>query len=360
MAAWFGITQAQLSRVENGPPVVHLDRLTHWARVLRIPMHALWFDLSSKPMDAPSPVDGETRLHLIRALRSADRQIGGKNLYGTVLAHLAAFAGPPKQSPSIPRQALTAAASLHEMAGWMAHDSGDSITSRQHFRQALALAVDSGDQLLVGQVHGSLSHLACHEGNGSAAIAHAADGLGTVVGEEATAGVRARLFALQARGFAAAGRALDCHSSLRLAEAALAETAAAHSAWLSPFDRTSLNIEVARCLLRLGDVTAALRTLDGVVVDEPTARVRSQALARLLLATALVGQSRIEEVCLLTRQTVDLTHGLGSAVVLDQLRHLALLLRSHASRCPEVPQLLDRLRDTFRERSWVTLPLPAR
>jgi transcriptional regulator with XRE-family HTH domain len=38
-----GITQAQLSRIENGPPVVHLDRLIQWARVLRIPPNRLWF-----------------------------------------------------------------------------------------------------------------------------------------------------------------------------------------------------------------------------------------------------------------------------------------------------------------------------
>ncbi|WFE32604.1 hypothetical protein [Micromonospora sp. WMMD975] len=105
-------------------------------------------------------------------------------------------------------------------------------------------------------------------------------------------------------------------------------------------------------------MTAALRTLDRTVVDEPTARVRSQALARTLLVTALVGQARIEEACLLTHRIVDLTHGLGSAVVLAQLRHLALLLRSHAAHCPDVEQLLERLRGTFQERSWVTLPLP--
>ncbi len=44
-AAWFGVTQGQLSRVETGPPVVHLDRLSHWARVLRVPAHLLWFTL---------------------------------------------------------------------------------------------------------------------------------------------------------------------------------------------------------------------------------------------------------------------------------------------------------------------------
>ncbi|WFE33096.1 helix-turn-helix transcriptional regulator [Micromonospora sp. WMMD975] len=49
VAGWLGITQAQLSRVENGPPIVHLDRLIHWARLLRIPSPYLWFSLPDQP-----------------------------------------------------------------------------------------------------------------------------------------------------------------------------------------------------------------------------------------------------------------------------------------------------------------------
>src|SRR6266545_7385913 len=37
VASWVGLTQAQLSRIENGPAIAHLDRLTQWAEVLRIP-----------------------------------------------------------------------------------------------------------------------------------------------------------------------------------------------------------------------------------------------------------------------------------------------------------------------------------
>ncbi|MFI5927178.1 helix-turn-helix domain-containing protein [Micromonospora sp. NPDC051543] len=49
VAGWLGITQAQLSRVENGPPVVHLDRLAHWANLLGIPASCLWFGLPGQP-----------------------------------------------------------------------------------------------------------------------------------------------------------------------------------------------------------------------------------------------------------------------------------------------------------------------
>jgi transcriptional regulator with XRE-family HTH domain len=45
LAEWLGLTQAQVSRVENGPPIRDLDRLAHWATTLRIPPELLWFEL---------------------------------------------------------------------------------------------------------------------------------------------------------------------------------------------------------------------------------------------------------------------------------------------------------------------------
>jgi transcriptional regulator with XRE-family HTH domain len=52
-----GITQAQLSRIENGPPIVHLDRLAQWARVLRIPADLLWFALPDPTNEEEEHVD---------------------------------------------------------------------------------------------------------------------------------------------------------------------------------------------------------------------------------------------------------------------------------------------------------------
>ncbi len=49
VAGWVGLTQTQLSRIETGPPLVHLDRLTHWAEVLHIPASYLWFALPTGP-----------------------------------------------------------------------------------------------------------------------------------------------------------------------------------------------------------------------------------------------------------------------------------------------------------------------
>ena len=58
VARWLGMTQAQVSRIETGPPVRNLDALVFWARTLRIPEAHLWFDLPGQRHEnaPPSPV----------------------------------------------------------------------------------------------------------------------------------------------------------------------------------------------------------------------------------------------------------------------------------------------------------------
>jgi hypothetical protein len=46
---WLGLSQAQLSRLETGPPLKDLGRLTHYARTLHIPADLLWFQLPDEP-----------------------------------------------------------------------------------------------------------------------------------------------------------------------------------------------------------------------------------------------------------------------------------------------------------------------
>ncbi|MBV9030573.1 MAG: helix-turn-helix domain-containing protein, partial [Pseudonocardiales bacterium] len=47
LAGWLGITQGQLSRIERAlTPVRDLAKLAQWARVLHIPGHLLWFEVS--------------------------------------------------------------------------------------------------------------------------------------------------------------------------------------------------------------------------------------------------------------------------------------------------------------------------
>ncbi|MGH8904734.1 MAG: hypothetical protein ACRDYA_24400 [Egibacteraceae bacterium] len=57
VGGWVGLTQAQMSRIEHGPPVTDLKKLIYWAQTLRIPARRLWFDLPGQRRDTPAPAD---------------------------------------------------------------------------------------------------------------------------------------------------------------------------------------------------------------------------------------------------------------------------------------------------------------
>jgi len=55
LAGWLGITQGQLRRIERAvAPVRDLVKLDQWARMLHIPAHLLWFDVSPNPSETPA------------------------------------------------------------------------------------------------------------------------------------------------------------------------------------------------------------------------------------------------------------------------------------------------------------------
>src|SRR5207244_442349 len=63
VAAWLGITQGQVSRIERGMnPVRDLEKLDRWARVLGIPQRWLWFTLSAQSSSAYAPGSGTSNL----------------------------------------------------------------------------------------------------------------------------------------------------------------------------------------------------------------------------------------------------------------------------------------------------------
>jgi transcriptional regulator with XRE-family HTH domain len=153
LGAWLGLAQAQVSRIENGPPIRNLDTLAHWARVLRIPPELLWFKLPGERAPIapairlttgirsapPIPVPPSASFQLVpvgtgalrnpdaaamQAFRSADLQVGGGHLYASVTKYLQTDVAPRLFGSSAGadnRAVFTAAAALTEMAGWMAH-----------------------------------------------------------------------------------------------------------------------------------------------------------------------------------------------------------------------------------------------
>jgi tetratricopeptide (TPR) repeat protein len=389
---WLGLTQAQVSRIESGPAVKHLDSLTHWAKTLRIPGYLLWFKLAGESVPheervhvvqptsiaiplqpRPQPTmsaasfglsllgngllaTGEAYTSVMQSFRAADRQVGGGHLYATVVKYLQAEIAPRLfgvDHDSDGRLVFTAAAALTEMAGWMAHDAGRDQAAEQHFARSLDLVKVGGDRQLGVHVLASMSHLAHHRGSPGDAIQLARRGREALARGPRQPELEARLLAMQARGFAVLRRAEECTALLVRAEGALTATPDdARSQWISHFDEASLASEAARCFRELADHQEAQRQAERIIQLRPSDRTRSRAFGQLLLVTVLIAQGRPDEACALAQEVLDATQQLGSYLVIQQLLDLKQLLEPHQG-SREVSAFLGCLEEALRERVWL-------
>lgn len=363
VANWLNLTQAQLSRIENGSAVTDLAKLIPIVKTLGIPADLLWFKMPGQQVGAdarqqaePSPVsqpaDGLAKpvpiqapsdsgragiehgyAATMQAFRTADRQIGGGHLYATVVNYLQGEVAPHifgVDHNGDPKVAFTAAAALTEMAGWMAHDAGRDQAAHQHFARSLDLVRLGHDRQLGVHILASMSHLAHHQGKPSQAVQYAERGRRALAGGPRLPELEARLLAMQARGFAALQRSEDCTRLLVEAEQALdSRPGALRSPWVSHFDEGSLANEASRCLLRIGDLPGAQRQAARVIELRPGDRTRSRAFGQLLLASVLVAQDTPDEACAVAQEVLDTTQQLGSRLVVEQLLDLKRLLTRH-------------------------------
>jgi hypothetical protein len=242
---------------------------------------------------------------------------------------------------------------LTEMAGWMAHDAGSDASAGRHFERSVALAEVSNDRQLSAHVLGSMNHLASHVNQPDEAIKHARHGRAALRGCAATPGLEARLFALEARGFAIRKDSAKCTALLLRAEQVLgAPQAEPLSPWVSSFDEGSLASEAARCMRQLGDLTEAQRQAQRIIVLRPGSRIRSRAFGQLILASVMIAQGKSDEACAVAQEVIDSTQSLGSYLVIRQLLNLKPLLAPYRTTAA-VADFLSCLNETVLERQWL-------
>ena len=387
VAGWVGLTQTQLSRIENGPPIKDLDRLIQWAQTLGIPSHLLWFKLpdernratvtvvepmplvsvpppriSTLPLPisstpSPIPADGSGHAAAMQSFRAADRNVGGGHLYATVVKYLHVEVAPHvfgMARDEDGRATFTAAAALTEMAGWMAHDAGQDAAAWQHFHRSHQLASVGNDLQLDVHILASLSHLAHHVGRTDDAIQFAQRGRDLLAGGPRLPELEARLLAMQARGLAALQQPKESAQLLIQAEQALTLSPVEEpSPWVSRFDEGSLASEAARCLRQLGHLRQAQEQAERIIALRPGDRTRSRAFGQLLLVTVLVAQGKPDEACALAQAVLEATQQLGSYLVISQLLDLKQLLEPYRASSKAVAALLPSLEEALRERLWL-------
>lgn len=292
-----------------------------------------------------------TFLAMSAAFQTADRQVGGGILYPTVVRYLNTDVAPRLLDTNGANSAaiFAAASSLTEIAGWMAHDTGQDDKARQHFDKAFRLASAAGHDALAGNVCASLSHLAGQLGQPSDAVRIAEAGLIRADQAVGTRRLTARLHAMRARGLSMQGDARACAAALDDAERTLAHvTEEQPAAWIAQFDDASLAAEAAMCLRQLGLLAQAEQQAHRVIELRSGDRVRSRAFGQLTLARVLIDAGRHDEAAAVGREVCAVASSLTSARVRSRLDRLGEILTAHR-RSPDIAAFLADL-DTLHSR----------
>lgn len=307
--------------------------------------------LSWSPPDEAVTLDGRpANLAAIRAvsmsLQPADRQLGGGHLYPAVVGYLRSEITPQLTSAIADHDGadlFAAAASFSEIAGWMSHDGGHDHRAERHFAQAIRLARASEQVGVTGNIQASMSHLAVQLGRHKNAVQLADDGIRSIQRERSHRHLLARLHAMRARGLAAAD-GQTCRAALACAERTLDQAGTgASEEWVSHFDVAALASEIAWCLHRLNDLSAARRYAENAIDLRSSDRVRSRSFAQLGLAEILVAIGDVEHAATLGTQVRAAATTLTSARVRAQLVGLAGSLEPHV-KTPAVADFLATMK----------------
>jgi tetratricopeptide (TPR) repeat protein len=303
---------------------------------------------SSRPFTLAS-TGGTPDVAAVRAMsdafRTADRRLGGGVLYGSVTRYLSTEVAPHLLIPTgqtQDSQLFTAAASLTEAAGWMAHDGGNDHVARLHFTRAFKLASVAGDGAVLANVCASMSHLASHLGEPHEAVRLADKGLQDAAQKPVTAQLVARLQAMRALGLAGQGETRASLRALDRAEHSLDSNGSQDAGWVSHFDEASLAIEAAMCLRRLRDLQQAEQHARRAIALRTGDRVRSRTFAHLTLARVLADADRIDEAASAGAAICRIASTLASTRVIHQLDGLKVALADHGS-VAEVAEFLGAL-----------------
>jgi tetratricopeptide (TPR) repeat protein len=224
LGRWLGLTQAQVSKLENGRPERNLDNLINYARALHLPEHLLWFKFPGRKLRMPQsrqtaqvvtapnglivsqPPDellvantGMDTLELLRRVRSSAINAATIDALDITVKQLCcdySHADPAalvKQGQqwlnnmiglldkrltlSQHREILNNAGMLALLVGCLEYDLGDSRTAEATRRMALELGRESGDPGIVGWAHEMLAWFHLTAGNYRAVIPAAEAGV---------------------------------------------------------------------------------------------------------------------------------------------------------------------------------------
>lgn len=252
LGRWLGLTQAQVSKLENGKAEQNLEALRSYAKKLHLPQHLLWFDFpgqsrltfpqtaESKSLIVPASErdellvvnTGMDTLELLRRLRAsaidsstidavsitveqlccdyphADARTlmhKGKNWLGQMTNLLE-----NRLTLAQHRDVLSKAGTLALLVGCLEYDTGDRNAAEATRRMAMTLGEEAGDQGVVGWAHEMRAWFNLTNGNYRAVIAAAEEGISAAPSHS----VAVQLYGQQAKAYARMGKPEEVRQAL--------------------------------------------------------------------------------------------------------------------------------------------------
>lgn len=255
LGRWLGLTQAQVSKLENGKPERNLDNLINYARALHLPQHLLWFKFpgeklimqsrhaaqgtASNGLVVPKSPDellvantGMDTLELLRRVRESAINTATIDALDITVKQLCCDYSHADASALVKqgqqwlnkmigllnkrltlsrrRKILNNAGMLALLVGCLEYDLGDSRTAEATRRMALELGKESGEPGIVGWAHEMLAWFHLTAGNFRAVIPVAEAGVLAAPNHS----VAVQLFGQIGKAYARLGKPEKVHEAL--------------------------------------------------------------------------------------------------------------------------------------------------
>ncbi|MGW5051298.1 helix-turn-helix domain-containing protein [Actinokineospora sp. NPDC004072] len=330
VSRWLRITQSQLSRIESGRNKVgEINKLEHYAKVLKMPADLLWFRLAgeSSPL-ASRPSSGHVLAlpegPVVPAATRAESAIA--DCLARTLDDYAAtdnLAGPRSLLAIAPRQLrfveelllkargkdrarlLRVAARFSEFVGWLSQDAGDVPNAMSFTSMASDYAEEAGDDILSRYILMRRSNIATDAERYDLALRLADGALAGVDGREAPR-MRALALRQQAHVYAKKGDSDACARALEEAYAMAGRTVDAESELGSYCTPEFIEMEAAVCWVELGSPRSAITSLRrGLSAWRPEFR-RDLGLCLARLAFAHAADSQPDHATQVVRSAVGI------------------------------------------------------
>jgi hypothetical protein len=284
---------------------------------------------------------------LTDSLRHLDYQLGSRAVYTGAVDHLNRMMSLADRVPSpLYRSFTLALADIAQICGWLAIDQQDYPTARRYCALALASAEEGGDRALHAYVLGVMSYIHLHADRGAEAM-RLLDAAHTIAesGVGVHPAVRSWLWEATGEAHGLIGERAAGATALHRAEVLFDRVErTAVPGWLSFYNDACHAVRLrGRCLVRIGDVSSAIKVLEESRALLPNHFVREHSGTLIDLAAAHLSEPEPERTVEVADQALQLAVSTGSSRNQSRLRELLPGLAAYRT-LPAVRDLSERLR----------------